>query len=187
MTPRAELAAAFTGSLALLRAEPDAMRHFDVSVAGFWRSFLVALVLAPTLFIDVAVDGRLAVELGADSAGPAARLLTYTAGFTVLPLFLALLARPLGLAGTYVPFIIARNWTSLVGIIPTLAASLAYLSGLYGREALAFANVAALLFNLFYAYRVARLAAAVPAGQATGLVALDFVLILIASSLVARL
>jgi hypothetical protein len=187
MSFQRELAAAFAGSLALLRADADAMRHFDVSVAGFWRSFLVAVVLAPTLLVDIAVDGRLAAEVGAADTGVAARLLTYAAGFVVFPLLLAPLARPLGLSATYVPFIVARNWTSLVGIIPTLAAALAYLAGLYGREALALANFAALIFNLFYAYRVARLAAAVPPGQASGLVALDFVLMLIAGTLIVRL
>lgn len=70
---------------------------------------------------------------------------------------------------------------------PDARRALAYLVGLYGREALAFANFAALLFNLFYAYRVARIAAAVPAGQAAGLVALDFVLMLLTSTVIARL
>lgn len=183
---RDEVAAAFAGSMALLRGDAAAMGHFDVSIAGFWRSFLVAVVLAPTLLVDLAVDSRLASEANLADAGAPARLLTYAGGFVVFPAALALLAGPLGLARSYVPFIIARNWTSLVGIIPTLAAALAYLVGLYGREALAFANFAALLFNLFYAYRVARIAAAVPPGQASGLVALDFVLMLIASTLVAR-
>lgn len=186
MTLRAELTQAFAGSMALLRADPASMTHFDVSITGFWRSFLVAAVLAPTLLIDVAVDGRLAAEAGLGDAGAAARLATYVGGFVVFPVALVLIAGPLGLARGYVPFIIARNWTSLVGIIPTLAAALAYLVGLYGREALAFANFAALLFNLFYAYRVARIAAAVPAGQAAGLVALDFVLMLLTSTVIAR-
>jgi hypothetical protein len=187
MSPTRELAGAFAGSMALLRGEPDAMKHFDVSITGFWRSFLVALWLAPTLVVDILVDGRLAAEDGYGDGALAGRILTYLAGFVVFPALLVLLAGPLGLARSYVPFIIARNWTSLVGIIPALAAALAYLVGLYGREALAFANFAALLFNLFYAYRVARIAASVPAGQATGLVALDFVLLLLASTLIARL
>ena len=59
----------------------------------------------------------------------------------------------------------------------------------FGRAELeqAISNFGALIFNLFYAYRIARLAAAVPPGQAAGLVALDFVLMLLASALVARI
>ncbi|MBP0575432.1 hypothetical protein J8J27_32425, partial [Mycobacterium tuberculosis] len=79
------------------------MRHFDVSIDGFWRSFRVAVVLTPTLLVDVAVDTRLAEEIGAGGDGLLARLLTYAAGFIVFPLVLAVIGRPLGLERNYVP------------------------------------------------------------------------------------
>jgi hypothetical protein len=190
MTLPAEISTALAGSMALLKGEPDAMRHFDVSVTGFWRSFRVALLLAPTLGLDLLVDRALLGEAaaGSDLAGAfLARLLNYVAGYVVFPLVLLALAGALGLKRTYVPFILARNWTTLVGILPLALASVAYLVGLYGHHAFAVANLASLAFNLFYAYRVALIAAEVPPGQASGLVALDFVLTLTVNTLVNRI
>jgi hypothetical protein len=186
-----EVSAALAGSMALLRGDRQAMTHFDVSLAGFWRSFRVALLLAPTLGLDILVDRALIGEMArADVDLPGAilaRVLNYAAGFAVFPLVLVLLAGPLALKASYVPFIVARNWTTIVGIVPLTLASLAYVVGLFGHEAFAFANMVSLAFNLFYAYRVALIAAAVPPGQAAGLVALDLVLTLIVNTLVNRI
>jgi hypothetical protein len=178
---------ALTGSLALLKGDPAAMRHFDVSVTGFWRSFLVALLLAPTLVVDIAADRRFAEAVGLAEPTWAPRVLLYLAGFAVFPAVLALLARPLALQRVFVPFIIARNWTTVLGMVPMVVAGLAFAGGFIDRSLYLFASDASLGFNLFFAYRVARIGAAAPPSLAAGLVALDLVLVLLMGAAVARL
>ena len=44
-------AAQIEAALRLLRREPDAITGFDLSVDGFWRSFVAALVCLPGFFL----------------------------------------------------------------------------------------------------------------------------------------
>lgn len=52
LTP-ADIRSGIAGALALLRDDPGAMRHFDLSFEGFWKSFLAILVIAPVLLLYI--------------------------------------------------------------------------------------------------------------------------------------
>ena len=56
MLSLAEIGPALYGAWRLAHFDPDGMRYFDRSIAGFWRSFRVALLGAPLWIIILAVN-----------------------------------------------------------------------------------------------------------------------------------
>ena len=56
MLSLAEIGPALYGAWRLAHFDPDGMRYFDRSIAGFWRSFQVALLGAPLWIIILGVN-----------------------------------------------------------------------------------------------------------------------------------
>ena len=193
MIDKDEIRRALFGSWRLLLGDARGMDAFDTSIDGFWRSFAVMGLALPMPLVELFAQRLLPVARRVDpevmSGAPywLVGLLAYVVAWVVFPLVLALLAGPLGISKHYVPFMVARNWTSLIGTAPSFVVTLAFLVGLLPAAALGPAHLAALGFNLYYAWLVARIACAAPAGLAGGLVALDFLLALIVYTAADRL
>ncbi len=185
MIDQGEIHRALRGSWRLLVGDARAMADFDCSIDGFWRSFVVIALTLPVPLVALAAQRRLPMADRFDPAmmsGPAywiAGLAAYVLAWVAFPLVLALLARPLGLSQRYVPYMVARNWTTLIAAVPGFAVTLGFGLGLVPLSMLGPGNLAALGFNIYYAWKVTRIACATPPGLAGGLVALDFLLTLV--------
>jgi len=116
-----EFTRSLRGVAAFLNRRPDALRDFEISVAGFWRSFAAIGFTAPAYVVALALVRR---QLGLDVAGSelfddAGLMLTvafgHVAGFVALPLVMILIARQLDLGARYVPFVIVSNWLQVFG------------------------------------------------------------------------
>jgi hypothetical protein len=132
-----EIRAALDGSWLLLRNRPEGMAFFDQSIHGFWRSFLVILLLVPAFLVSGAAEKRfyfLENLYHPDAFPNEAFWFAQAAGlgldWVALPLVLAALAVPIGISRRYVPFIVARNWTSLLASVPYLVTYLLFLLGI---------------------------------------------------------
>ena len=53
---RAEIERSLTGAWRLFLGKPDAMRQFDSSVDGFWRSFRAIVLIAPLYALTALAD-----------------------------------------------------------------------------------------------------------------------------------
>jgi len=181
MLDREEIARSLTGAWELFLDRADAMRHFDVSVDGFWRSFAAVLLVLPSYVLASLADRQMAAAL--EPAGPvqdgAAFAFQTVLGLGVdwiaLPVILAFLARPLGIGGRYSAYIVARNWCAVIGALPFGLIGLLVVLGLLGGELGSLLMFAALIVILRYNYLVARQALDASMGFALGIVALDFV------------
>jgi hypothetical protein len=180
------------GGWHVMWGQPKGMDRLDVSLEGFWRSFGAVVFVVPSLVIAIllqrstlAGSGEPVAQLApADLSANAVGLLL---DWITFPILFALLAKPLGVAAGYVPFIVARNWAAVsVAAIGTL---------LNAVGALPFAPVAltsallvmALGLTLWFSYNVARTALRAPIGLAIPIVVLDFLLSFTIWSLVAPL
>ncbi len=164
----------------LFLVRPGALGRFDLTVLGFWRSFAGFLFCLPANFLLMAADRRIAadsgVETGSLSDGAWLQLLDMGLEWTVFPLLLALIARPLGLARGFVPFIIVRNWAAVILSALSALSVLPFLAGLVGIDITLVLNVLTLGISLQFTYRIARMTLGVPAFTAIGLVVLDLVI-----------
>ncbi|TBW39276.1 hypothetical protein EYW49_07240 [Siculibacillus lacustris] len=182
----AEIRAGVLGSFGLLIGDPHAMARFDCSFRGFWRSFWVIPLMVPAALVSILADRSLVEGTASPSAVAIAGLASYLLGWIAFPVVMAALAGPLGLGPRYVPMMVARNWSSILGTLPYVVVTLAWLIGLMPVRLLALATLAALGFDLYVSFRVMRAAAAAPPGLAAGLVALDLVLTLLIDAGTAR-
>ncbi|GJD48175.1 hypothetical protein OPKNFCMD_0891 [Methylobacterium crusticola] len=129
-----EVGRSLRGTADLLNRRPDALRRFDVSERGFWRSFGAIWLTAP------AVTVALALERSGPAAGDAvlyrldhttaAVLAGAVACFLVVPVAMIAVVRRLRLTAAYVPFVIVTNWTLATGLATLALPGLLLLAGL---------------------------------------------------------
>jgi hypothetical protein len=151
-----EVADAVWGVFALIRYRADWSLGFEISARGFARSFLGPALALPFYLLTAAVLARADTGSGPTAASLWGSGLTLLLDAVAFPTVMALLARPLGFASGYCPFIIVTNWASLVA--NALLALIAF-AALFGREGYSvFATFAVALFGLsvFVTWRTAR-------------------------------
>jgi hypothetical protein len=180
MPSRDEIIQSLIGAWRLFLDRSDAMRYFDVSVDGFWRSFYAIVLILPA-YVFIALAERLRIltdSLPDDDFDGGAFLvnkgLSLVLDWVTLPILLALLAGVLGIGRTYAAFIVARNWGAVLAIAPFGVIALLFLLGILGSD---FANVASLVILVVvirFNYLIARRALGVDVGFAVGLVVADF-------------
>ncbi len=166
----------------------DPMERFDTGLAGFFRSFLAAVLCAPMMVLITAGQRRLALEeviAGAPSATPPEPLTTayvlieaasYLVGWVAFPLAMILIAWLLAVSGRYVAYITAYNWCNCILVAVTTFAFLLFTAGLVSARAFEFMLLPILLFNVAYLWRVARLGLQVSVSAAAGIVVLDLLI-----------
>jgi hypothetical protein len=180
MISPAEVIRAVNAAWFLFLDRRGAVKMFDTSLAGFWRSFQAIVLLAPIYAISVIADEQ--TYLSEPSSGAhfdpiayfLAHALTLPLDWVALPLLLAGLAPALGIRNGYVAFVIARNWGALLTVIPFALLSLLEAAGLIGGRVILVAAGAALAASLRYSYLAARRTLGVPVDVAIGFVVLDF-------------
>ncbi|SDB52783.1 hypothetical protein [Bauldia litoralis] len=179
MLDRDEIRRSLTGAWDLFLDRPEAMRAFDVSVEGFWRSFRVIVLLLPAYFLTTMAEQIMLSETAVETAGPGgvALFLDSVVGlgldWIALPVVLALAARPLGIQRNYAAFIVARNWGAVIALTPFGVIGLLVILGLLNAEIANFLMLASLMVVLRYNFLIARRALDVGIGFAIGIVILD--------------
>ncbi len=184
------LASNLIGGWQVMWGRPEGMDRLDISLEGFWRSFAAVLLVVPSLLIAIALQ-RIALAGSGEPLAPlgATILVANAVGLLLdwitFPILFALLARPLGVAAGYVPFIVARNWAAVsVAAIGTFLNAVGALP--FAPVTLASALLAMTLgLTLWFSYNIARTALRAPVGLAIPIVVLDFLLSLTIWSLVA--
>lgn len=179
------------GAWRLMLGRPEGLNRLDTSLEGFWRSFGAIVLIAPFALVTL-LGQQLAIP---DAAEPApqltggwfvAKAFTLLVEWFAFPLVFALVARPFGLGSRYVPFIVARNWASVI-IGAMVGAMNALQLLLLPPAAMPYVLIAAIAIVLRFSYVVARLALAVSAGMAIPIVVLDLLLSLVILSAFERL
>jgi len=189
-----EIRAALDGSWLLLRNRPEGMAFFDQSIQGFWRSFSVIFLLIPAFLVSGLAEKEFyfAENMFHPDAFPdgsywTAQFFGLAVDWITLPILLALVAVPIGISHRYVPFIVVRNWTSLLASVPYMITYLLFLLGIIPPGIAVLLSFSCLLAVLWYRYLVARIALQAPISLAIGVVVLDVLLTLVISQLVGHL
>ncbi len=168
-----------------------ALARFDLTVGGFWTSFLGFLFCLPANFLLKAADNRIGQEAGIPiesvTDGFGLQLFDMVLDWTVFPLLLALIARPLGFARGFVPFIIVRNWAAVILSALSAVSVLPYLAGLASLDVTLLLNIFCLGVSLQFTYRIVRATLGVPMIMAIGLVVMDLLLSLMIDFVIASL
>jgi hypothetical protein len=177
-----ETALALTGVWQLAHFDPQGMAFFDKSVEGFWRSFRVAVVVAPAYallaalhFLETPVEAGLLRLLLVEA-------IAYVTSWVAFPLAAYYASQMIDRNAEYVGYIVAYNWATILRIgvyLPvTLLATGRVLPGGLGSVLLLLVTLAILIFDWF----IARTALRVGGLAASGVVALDVAISLLIRS-----
>jgi hypothetical protein len=179
-------------ALRVVRFEQEAVRDFDQSFDGFFRSFFGILLCAPFYVLIVLTDRRIATNAPAEMPGVeigplpptnatfvALESMNYLANWIAFPLAMIFITRILGVGPRYVPFIVAYNWTSCVIYALTIVPPVLYLSGLVPIVAASSLSLPVILLAIAYRFKVAREALEISGLNAAGIVLFDLLLSLL--------
>ena len=119
-----EIARGVGGTVRLMKGDLSGLALLDRSREGFWRSFRAAALLAPlyafyllTRYVELmatASDTKIALVEG----------LRYLIEWTLFPVVLLEMARPMGRTSRYIGAVVALNWAN----VPLLVVAVAVLS-----------------------------------------------------------
>jgi hypothetical protein len=173
---------ALAGLWRFAREGAPALRWFDRSMTGFWRSFGVAIIVAPLQALWIATH----TAAPADAAGWFGLISTEASSYVILwiafPLALYhIVARP-GRLSPYVDFVVIYNWLNLPWTAAGLAITLLGTIGLIGDTALQILMTIFYLGILAFEWFVARQTLKLGGLACAGLVALDFAITIVVES-----
>ena len=184
MIPFREIVYGLYGGYRLCRLDPQGLAYMNASAAGFWRSFLSAVLIAPVYFIMVFLD----LDLSTVAASLPRMLLLESCAYLILvfayPLAMHYISEAIDRRQQYFLYIVAYNWASVTRELLDLLADLVSATDVLPNAVAGTLEIAVNLFLLFILWFIARTALGVPRLVAVGLVALDFVISFVVSSIV---
>ncbi len=169
------------GVWAVMTGRPEGLARLDTTIEGFWRSFGVIVLIAPFIVLALMSERQLA-PAGGEPLGEATGgtyvldAVSVLVDWVAFPALFALLAGPLRLGGRYVPFIVARNWSSVIIGAFVSVAHAAHLLGLLPSEFAPIFTLILIAIALRFSYVVARIALRVGMMMAIAIVAFDLLL-----------
>ncbi len=171
-----DIVRALYGAWRLALFDPKGHTFFDISTAGFWRSFQAALVIAP-LFILLIIGRYVADQIET----PFARYLpvelsAYTLSWLVFPVVTEWLTRTLGCRDRFIGFIIAYNWAMVPQYLIFSVVILLGLTGLIPADTADGIALILLIWTFVFNGFICKTALDVPVSTAAGVVFLDFLL-----------
>jgi hypothetical protein len=188
MIGRNEIRRSLEGAWLLFLNRAEAMRHFDLTIAGFWRSFQAIFLIAPIYALTAIVDARHLLSDAVADVGfsePAyvfEKALALGLDWIAFPILLALAAPSLGVDRTYSAYIVARNWAAVLAAVPFGAIALLTILGIFNDSMAAILSLAAIAVVLRYNFIVARTALGVGIGLAAAIVISDLLVSLMIAS-----
>jgi hypothetical protein len=176
----AEIRRSLEGAARLFLFDPKGMQAFTLTIGGFWRSFLAALVAAPLQLLGIVISNRLLrqlpdldITLAPLPARLTAEILAYPLRWALFPVLMIGLARLLKGTARYVPYMVAYNWSGVVASLIGLTPLLLYAIGVFGTETAIAAIQGIQLIVWIYLWFIARTALGVGWAMAIGLVLID--------------
>ncbi|MSO93287.1 MAG: hypothetical protein EXQ86_07800 [Rhodospirillales bacterium] len=182
-----EVSAALFGALRLAQLDPGGLRFFNVSSAGFRRSFFAAVLVAPLYAILLFVRYLMGLEAASVPRYIAIEGIAYVIAWVAFPVAMDPISRLLGRSDRYVPYIVAYNWAQVWQNALYMPLAVFGITGAIPGPVYSVLNVAALTLIMFYGWFIARTAFQVPAATAAGLVVFDFLLSLFITGFADRL
>lgn len=186
ISPRS-LANALAGMWLLLKFDLRAWAYFDKTFAGFWASFLPALILAPLhfshrllLFSSRKGDLNLMTYLLVE-------VLAYIVSWTLFPFVMMYIVQLLQRTPRYYWHMVSYNWLQLPMNAIVLAVFLLADGGLVRASAALYAQLGVIVTMAVYGTFLAGVGLQVATGTALSLVVLDLVLSMVTNQLVSRI
>jgi hypothetical protein len=160
------------GAWRLARLDPEGLKYFDVTPAGFWFSFFAAVLSLPAYALIVvstwmnAADDVPVLRIGV------VELIAYVIAWTAYPVILPLVLRALNREQHYIRGVVAYNWAAVIQYLVYMPVILLSLMGISAGPL----SLIVLFMVFFYSWYVAKTALDIHPFAAWGIVILDIII-----------
>ncbi len=113
MPDRQEVFSSLYGAYRLAWFDASGMNYFNISVEGFWRSFFVAVLMAPIFILSIGQD-VMTPEGGFSFWVLIVHLSVYGISWVIFPLVAFFVTDLLSLGHRFTALVVAVNWTSVL-------------------------------------------------------------------------
>ncbi len=165
----------------LVQFDIGGLGYFDRSIEGFWRSFRVALLIAPFSAIIIPYE----LELIKPTVGwphiMLTEILSYIVGWVLYPTVAYEICRFMSRETEYPGYIVVYNWSTLLLVAAEVLVWLPTLMGITAAETSHSLHLLVDHIYLVYLWFIARAALRIDAFSAIGMVFTDYVLSLVLS------
>ncbi len=160
MPTTSEIINALVGAFKIARRDPDALRQFDFSADGFWRSFAAYIFVIPFCLVFITAQWRMIDEadlsIDVSQTGYAViEMATYVAFWALYPLAIVLACRVFNLTHVFAPYITVYNWSSVLVAMLLAPPYVLYSIGLADAATTGFLLLIAFVTSLLYRWQVA--------------------------------
>lgn len=176
MVTSREVVTALYGAYRLARFDPSGLDFFDATIAGFWRSFFAAVLVAPVYLLLLLIRYAQLAEQISPFRFFAIEVIAYVIAWVAFPLIMASLARTLGRDAFFIRYIVAYNWGAVLQNALYLPIAMLATGGLLAGPSANALGFLALSLILVYVWFITRTALEVAGGIAAAIVGLDFLL-----------
>jgi hypothetical protein len=176
MLPFIEIGYALRGLWRLLQFDPSGLEYFDRSVAGFWRSFRVALLIAPLYASLIPQQLEMIKPTVGWQQVLLVQILSYVVMWLLYPTVAYELCRLIGRDAEYPGYITVYNWSATILITASVLVWMPTFGGITTAETSD--SLVFVIYHLFYVYLwfIARVALKTDPLTAVGLTFVDYVL-----------
>lgn len=171
-----EAATSLYGAYRLARFDARGMTYFETSLAGFWRSFYAAVIVAPAFAVLLAMRYAAGGEATDEVRFASVEAIAYVIAWVAFPLVMVSLARLLDREERYLGYIVAYNWASVLQNGLYLPLVMLGMAGVIPAETVGPLSLIVLSLILVYGWFIAKVALDVGTGTAVALVGLDLAL-----------
>jgi len=174
-----EISRSLTGAWLLFLGRPDGLQALDRSLSGFWRSFLVVILILPINAVTMFGVSR---SEGATETFDAlfwGNLPVLFLDWVAFPAVLAAAAGPLDVKRTYVSYVVARNWATPLAATILAIPLILQGAGWLPATAATLLSLAGMAIVLRYHFMILRMALGTTVPVSAGLVAADLFLSLL--------
>ncbi len=178
------------GAWRLAHFDSEGMKHFDLTVSGFWRSFQSMIVALPLFIVLAILEKKIRIlVLAVNSPGVVpdfdnyylAQALDYLVIWPAFALLMIPFTRLMAVDRYYVPLIVAYNWARLVSIAILIPAYALLGSGILSTEVSGLITLITSVVVIFYQWFVIKTALGNAKLMGLAVMILDIVLALVIS------
>ncbi|MHA1188966.1 MAG: hypothetical protein ACTSSQ_00675 [Alphaproteobacteria bacterium] len=147
------------GAWAVMNGQASGLQRLDLSIDGFWQSFGAIILIVPFALVSLISVHMAQVELDQPvvltGSNITLSLIVLLAEWLAFPLVFAAIARQIGVAAHFVPFIIVRNWASVIIAAMIVVPKIFHIFGILPSQLLPYILLALFAISLRFAYRIA--------------------------------
>ena len=170
---------AIYGAFLLARLDASGMDYFRNTPGAFWRSFRVALYIAP--FYAMLLAMRYA--MGEVSTPPlryiTIEIIAYIIAWVAFPVIMDFMTTTIGRREKFIRYIIAYNWAAILQNMLYLPLAMLSVNGVLPPDSGGMFGFIVLLVIMTYTWFITKTALEIPGGHAIGIVGIDLSLSLL--------